>query len=207
MRTACEQAAAWHREDEDAPAVSINLSQQEFMRDDLVDLVTQSLQDSGLPPGQLEIELTEGMLMRNRQADMILEELNNVGVGIVLDDFGQGHSSIANLTNRPIKAIKIDREFIEGVKEPGEKQALCAAMIAMSRELGITVIAEGVENQLQVQFLRERGCDAVQGFLYTEPLPVERVAGFLEACGQVLDETSVVDLNTVRQQIFVKTAG
>jgi len=207
MRTACSQAAAWHKEDPEAPVVSVNLSQQEFMRNDLVELVQQSLDLSGLDPSQLELELTESMLMRNRQADAMLKALSTKGVGIVLDDFGQGHSSIAHLTSRPIKAIKIDRAFIDGVNEPGEQQAMCAAMIAMSRELGITVIAEGVENQLQVEFLKERGCDAVQGFLYTEPLPVDAVPSFLEACRQVLDETSVIDLNTVRHQIAVKTAG
>jgi EAL domain-containing protein (putative c-di-GMP-specific phosphodiesterase class I) len=207
VRTACEQAAAWYREDGDAPAVSINLSQQEFTRNDLVDLIDQSVTASGLPPSQLEVELTEGMLIRNRQSHAMLRALSKIGVGIVLDDFGQGHSSIAHLTSLPIKAIKIDRSFIDGVMEPGEKQSICSAMIAMARELGILVIAEGVENELQVEFLRERGCDAVQGFLYTEPLPVDRVAGFLDACEQVLDETSIVDLQTIRQQIAVKTGS
>jgi len=207
LRTACEQAAAWYKEDEDAPAVSINLSQQEFTRSDLVELIEQALVASGLPASQLELELTEGMLMRNRQAHAMLRDLSKIGVGVVLDDFGQGHSSIAHLTSLPIKAIKIDRSFIEGVKEPGEKQAICSAMIAMSRELGISVIAEGVESQQQVEFLRERGCDAVQGFLYTEPLPVDKVAAFLEACEQVLDETTVIDLTTARHAIRVKTAS
>ncbi len=207
VRTACEQAAAWYREDSDAPAVSINLSQQEFTRNDLVDLIDQSVKVTGLPPSQLEVELTEGMLMRNRQSHAMLRALSKIGVGIVLDDFGQGHSSIANLTSLPIKAIKIDRTFIDGVMEPGEKQSICSAMIAMARELGILVIAEGVENELQVEFLRDRGCDAVQGFLYTEPLPVDRVAQFLEACEQVLEETAVVDLHTIRQKISLKTAG
>lgn len=207
LRTACEQAAAWYKEDNDAPAVSINLSQQEFTRSDLVELIDRALTESGLPPSQLELELTEGMLMRNRQAHAMLRDLSKIGVGIVLDDFGQGHSSIAHLTSLPIKAIKIDRAFIDGVKEPGEKQAICSAMIAMSRELGISVIAEGVESQQQVDFLRERGCDAVQGFLYTEPLPIGKVAAFLEACEQVLDETTVIDLTTARHEIRVKTAS
>ena len=207
LLTACAQAAAWLEEDEDAPPVSINLSQQEFARGDLVELIDTALKETGLPPGQLELELTEGMLIRNRQAQAMLHDLNKIGVGIVLDDFGQGHSSIAHLTDLPIKAIKIDREFINGVKKAGPKQAVCSAMIAMSRELGISVIAEGVETQVQVQFLRERGCDAVQGFLYTEPLPVDKVPAFLEACEQVLDETSIIDLDTARRTIALKTAS
>lgn len=205
IRTACEQAAAWHGKDRHAPAVSINLSQQEFTRSDLVDLVARTLTESGLPPSQLELELTEGMLMRNRQSYAMLTELSRIGVGIVLDDFGQGHSSIATLTSLPIKAIKIDRSFVDGIREPGEKQVICSAMIAMSRELGISVIAEGVESQAQVEFLRERGCDAVQGFLYTKPLAVDKVPAFLEACAQVLDETTVIDLSTARYEIAAKT--
>ena len=207
LQTACAQAAAWREVDSDAPPVSVNLSQQEFARSDLATLVAGALDSSGLPPSQLELEITESMLMRNRQSQAILKALSELGVGIVLDDFGQGHSSIASLTRLPIKAIKIDRAFIDGVKEPGEKQAICAAMIAMSRELGLSVIAEGVESQQQVEFLRQRGCNAVQGFLYTEPLAAEKIPEFLAACGQVLDETSVIDLHTVRHKIISKTAG
>jgi len=207
LRTACEQAAAWRELDADAPPVAVNLSQQEFARTDLPQMVERALSTNGLPPSQLELEITESMLIRNRQSRATIRALSSIGVGIVLDDFGQGHSSIANLTSLPIKAIKIDRTFIEGVKEPGENQAICSAMIAMSRELGLPVIAEGVESQLQVEFLRERGCDAVQGFLYSEPLPVAKVPAFLEACRQVLDETSVVDLTTARHEIDRKTVG
>ncbi|MGI9204014.1 MAG: EAL domain-containing protein [Woeseiaceae bacterium] len=206
IKTACEQTVSWHKKSPDLPAVSINLSQQEFTRSDLADIIRETLEDTGLLPEMLELELTEGMLMRNRQAEAILTELSGIGVGIVLDDFGQGHSSIAHLTSLPIKAIKIDRAFIDGVREPGEKQSICAAMIAMSRELGIGVIAEGVESEMQVQFLKERGCDAVQGFLYTEPLPADDVPDFLVACREVAEEASVIDLHTVRQKISIKTA-
>ena len=169
--------------------------------------VDAAIAASGLDPANLELEVTEGMLMRNRQADAVINGLSGLGVGIVLDDFGQGHSSIAHLTTLPIKAIKIDRSFINGVREPGEKQAICSAMIAMSRELGISVIAEGVESEIQVEFLKERGCDAVQGFLYTEPLPADKVPAFLVACKEVADESVVIDLHTVRKKIAVKTAS
>ena len=145
--------------------------------------------------------------MRNRQADATVDALSRLGVGIVLDDFGQGHSSVAHLTNLPIKAIKIDRAFVDGVREPGKQQSICAAMIAMSRELGISVIAEGVESELQVEFLRERGCDAVQGFLFTEPLPPGQVPDFLTACEEVADESVVVDLDTVRKKMGLDSAS
>lgn len=207
VRTACQQAQSWAEAGEDLPSVSINLSQQEFTRSDLAELVRTALEESRLPPEKLELELTEGMLMRNRQAESVLQDLDALGVGIVLDDFGQGHSSIAHLTSMPIKAIKIDRAFIDGVREPGDQQSICAAMIAMSRELGISVIAEGVESEMQVQFLKERGCDAVQGFLYSEPLPAEDVPAFLQTCREVADDTKVIDLHTVRQKIAVKSVS
>ena len=207
LKTACQQASDWKVAKLEMPAVSINLSQQEFMRDDLATLVRNALNAAGLPAPMLEIELTERMLMHDRQADTVINALHDIGVGIVLDDFGQGRSSIAHLTSIPVKAIKIDRAFIDGVREPGEKQSICSAMIAMCRELGIQVIAEGVENELQVQFLREKGCDAVQGFLYTEPLPADKVPAFLKACREVADESKVVDLNTVRHKISTKTSA
>jgi diguanylate cyclase (GGDEF)-like protein len=207
LSTACQQASAWRQDRADMPVVSINLSKQEFSRENLAELVQKALLENELPAELLELELTEAMLMRMRQAETKVQELNALGVGIVLDDFGQGQSSIAHLTSMRIKAIKIDRAFIEGAREPGEKQSICAAMIAMSRELGITVIAEGVENELQVQFLKERGCDAVQGFLYTEPLPAVDVPVFIDACREVAEESKVIDLDTVRIKMTTKTAS
>ena len=201
IRSTCRQAQAWNLEYGDVPPVSVNLSQQEFARTDLPLLVGNALEDTGLPADKLELELTEAMLMRSRQANAQIDALHELGVGIVLDDFGQGHSSVARLTELPIKAIKIDRAFTEDILEPGKQQAICAAMIAMSRELGFSVVAEGVESELQVQFLKERGCDAVQGFLFTEPLPPDRVPEFLDTCREVAAETQVVDLTTVRQKI------
>ena len=207
LRSACEHAQSWQPEGKDAPSVSINLSQQEFARDDLVELISQSLNATGLPANRLELELTEGMLMRNRRAEALVKDLHDMGVGIVLDDFGQGHSSIANLTSLPIKAIKIDRAFVDGAREPGDQQAICSAIIAMSRELDITVIAEGVECQSQVDFFRDRGCDAVQGFLFSEPLAAEKVPAFLAACTQAVDKTGRLDLGTVCKEVRIKAAS
>ena len=207
LTTACQQASVWWQDRADMPAVSINLSQQEFSRKDLAELVRIALLESELPAELLELELTESMLMRMRHAEAVVQDLGALGVGIVLDDFGQGHSSIAHLTSMRIKAIKIDRAFIDGVREPGEKQSICSAIIAMSHELGITVIAEGVENELQVQFLKERGCDAVQGFLYTQPLPAADVPAFIDACREVADETNIIDIDSVRVKIASKTAS
>ncbi len=204
LNTTCRQARQWLDDLGELPCVSVNLSQQEFSRDDLSQLVERALLGTKLPADKLEIEITEAMLMRTRQADATLAALHKVGVGIVVDDFGQGHSSISHLTQLPIKAIKIDRAFIEGVREPGPQQAICSAMIAMSRELGFSVIAEGVESELQVEFLRERGCDAVQGFLFTEPLPPDQVPTFIDTCRAISKEDKVIDLGTLRKKIATR---
>jgi len=207
LRSACKQAQAWSAEYGEMPPVSVNLSQQEFSRDDLPALISKVLEDTGLPPEKLELELTESMLMRNRQADETIRALDELGLGVVLDDFGQGHSSIVHLIELPIKALKIDRAFVEHTREPGKQQAICAAVIAMSKELGISVIAEGVESELQVEFLKERGCDAVQGFLFTEPLQPEAVPKFITACSEIAAESQVIDLSTVRQQIASRSSS
>ena len=207
LATTCTQAKLWREDVDGVPPVSVNLSQQEFTRGNLADLVAATLERNELHPSCLELEVTESMLMRYRQSESVIRKLDEIGVGIVIDDFGQGHSSVAHLSNLPIKAIKIDREFINGVRENREKQAICSAMIAMSRELGLSVIAEGVECELQAEFLRKRGCDAVQGFLYTEPLPAASVPAFLKACRTVANKSTIVDLSAFRQQISIETAS
>ena len=182
VRTACEEACSWP-----SPAnrlfVSVNLSQQEFARDDLVDTVAHALDVAGLAPRRLALEITETTLLRDRQSDVKLTRLHELGVGVVIDDFGQGHSSLAHLARLPVQGIKIDREFVHGSSTDSAKRALCAAVIAMCRELNIRVVAEGVETDAALSFLREKGCDAVQGFYFSEPLPSTEIAEFLAEKG------------------------
>ena len=201
VETACAQAASWLADDVEVPAVSVNLSRREFMRFDLTDTIERAITKAGIETELLEVEITEDMLLRSRKSEAVVSALHALGVGIVLDDFGRGHSSIAHLIGLPIKAIKIDRSFVEDAPKPGQSQTICAAIIAMARELEITVVAEGVESGLQLDFLRERGCDAVQGFFYTEPLPAESVPDFISSCKVVADETGIIDIDTVRKRM------
>ena len=201
VETACAQAASWLADDVEVPAVSVNLSRREFMRFDLTDTIERAITKAGIETELLEVEITEDMLLRSRKSEAVVSALHALGVGIVLDDFGRGHSSIAHLIGLPIKAIKIDRSFVEDAPKPGQSQTICAAIIAMARELEITVVAEGVESGLQLEFLRERGCDAVQGFFYTEPLPAESVPDFISSCKVVADETGIIDIDTVRKRM------
>ncbi len=207
LHAACAHAAYWAETWEIMPPVSVNLSEQEFCREDLPRVVYGALEASGLAAAQLELELTEPMLMRDRQAAVMLQKLKALGVGIVIDDFGVGHSSLGRLIQYPIKAIKIDRSFVEQCQADTAQRSVCSAIIAMSRELGLAVIAEGVETVEQIDFLRERGCHALQGFFFAEPLRVEDVPPFLAAHLGRTPDGDVVDLATIRSRFALRHTG
>lgn len=198
LEAACAQAAHWRREIEDLPPVSINLSEAEFTRDGLGALVLNALEASGLPPESLELEIQEATLMRTANAHGILRDLEQIGVGLVVDDFGVGYSSLARLTELPVKAIKIDRSFVDRSEQGDSERSVCSAIIALATSLGLTVIAEGVENAEQIDFLREQGCHALQGFFFTEPLTADLVPGFLDQHLQAVPDGTIVDLDTIR---------
>jgi diguanylate cyclase (GGDEF)-like protein len=207
LHAACAHAAYWAETWETMPPVSVNLSEQEFCREDLPRVVHGALEASGLTAGQLELELTEPMLMRDRQAAVMLQKLRAIGVGIVIDDFGVGHSSLGRLIQYPVKAIKIDRSFVEQCQADTAQRSVCSAIIAMSRELGLAVIAEGVETVEQIDFLRERGCHALQGFFFSEPLRVEDVPAFLAAHLGRTPDGQVIDLATIRSRFALRHTG
>ncbi len=207
LHAACAHAAYWAETWETMPPVSVNLSEQEFCREDLPRVVHGALEASGLAAEQLELELTEPMLMRDRQAAVMLQKLKALGVGIVIDDFGVGHSSLGRLIQYPVKAIKIDRSFVEQCQADTAQRSVCSAIIAMSRELGLAVIAEGVETVEQIDFLRERGCHALQGFFFSEPLRVEDVPAFLAAHLGRTPDGHVIDLATIRSRFALRHTG
>ncbi len=207
LHAACAHAAYWAETWETMPPVSVNLSEQEFCREGLPRVVHGALEASGLAPAQLELELTEAMLMREKQAAVVLQKLKALGVGIVIDDFGVGHSSLGRLIQYPVKAIKIDRSFVEQCQADTAERSVCSAIIAMSRELGLAVIAEGVETVEQIDFLRERGCHALQGFFFAEPLRVEDVPAFLAAHLGRTPDGDVIDLATIRSRFALRHTG
>lgn len=207
LNAACAHAGYWSQTWAAMPPVSVNLSEQEFSDAGLVHVVRSALDAAGLAPDQLELEVTETALLRERQAPVILQKLKALGVGIVIDDFGVGHSSLARLIQLPLKAIKIDRSFVEQCQADTAERSVCSAIIAMSRELGLTVIAEGVENIAQINFLRARGCNALQGFFFAEPLRAEDVPAFLAAHLGVTPEGEVIDLATIRSRFALRNSG
>ncbi len=178
LREACAQATRFPSGPEGAWFVAVNLSARQFHRGGLVKTVEAALASSGLAPGRLELEITESVAMGDLQeAVTTLRHLRAMGVRVVLDDFGTGHSSLAYLKSIPLDAIKIDRTFVAAVPGTGADTSLVMAILEMARGLGLKVIAEGVEREEQVAFLIANGCRQAQGFLFGPPVPVARLTG------------------------------
>ncbi len=173
LLTACKQNKKWQDMGIPAFSVAINLSSNQFASDKLPDLVQSVLCDTGLKPEYIELEITETMTMDVEHAIPTLKKLNELGVKISIDDFGTGYSSMSYLTKFPIDRLKIDRSFIWNIEKNVSDSNIVITIIRMAHNLGLKVIAEGVENEKQLQFLHEHGCDEVQGFFFSEPLPVE----------------------------------
>jgi diguanylate cyclase (GGDEF)-like protein/PAS domain S-box-containing protein len=170
LREACREAASWPKK----LRIAINLSPLQFRRGDLPGLVHSVLFESGLAPGRLELEITEGVLMQDASRSlMILRRLKSMGVMIAMDDFGTGYSSMSYLQSFPFDKIKIDQSFIRQVKTHPQSAAIVRAVIGLGRNLGMRVIAEGVETTEQLAFLSGGHCDEVQGYLIGRPMPIE----------------------------------
>jgi len=153
--------------------VAVNCSPRQFAGDGIVDVVRSALAASGLRPDRLEIEITESMLIKEDQSVVRqLNELRAMGCGISLDDFGTGYSSLSYLARYPIDKIKIDRAFIASVADRRRTQAVVRAIVDLATAFGMETIAEGVEDEEQLQILRRLGCVEVQGYLFARPKPI-----------------------------------
>ncbi|MGQ0545173.1 MAG: putative bifunctional diguanylate cyclase/phosphodiesterase, partial [Betaproteobacteria bacterium] len=187
LREACRQARAWLDQGLRPGVVSVNLSARQFRQQDLVRVVSRVLEETRLEPAHLEMELTESMVMHNVDAAIAtLQGLKSLGVRLSVDDFGTGYSSLSYLKDLPIDALKIDRSFVRDIgagSEEGEG-VLAQAIISLGHNLHLKVVAEGVETDAQVRFLKRHGCDEVQGFLYGEPIAPEAHARLLESAGR-----------------------
>ncbi len=171
---ACRQAAQWAATEHVALRMAVNLSPRQFQQSDLVELVGAALAASGLPAGQLELELTETAIIADPAgAAATLRAISALGVSIALDDFGTGYSSLALLRELPIDRLKIDRSFVANLSEDTDCAAIARAVIELAASLGLGVVAEGVETVEQLAFLRACGCPEIQGYLFGRPLPAE----------------------------------
>lgn len=174
--TACAQLAAWRRLGHRELSLAVNLSPRQMHEAGFAPLLARLLDQHGLPPGLLELEITEShLLQKPEEVRRMLAAFSQIGVRVSLDDFGTGFSSLNHLRTFPGASLKIDRSFIQGIEESGSDAAIVRSLIAMAHSLDLKVIAEGVESPAQLRVLAEYGCDYVQGFLLGEPVPAEEV--------------------------------
>jgi EAL domain-containing protein (putative c-di-GMP-specific phosphodiesterase class I) len=185
VRTACRQASVWRAAGLDALTVSVNVSARQFEEKRLVERIAGALRDTGLPPSSLELEVTESLLMRDlHQAVERMRELKEMGVSLSIDDFGTGYSSLSALKSFPISTLKIDKSFVRDIAVSADDQAIALAVISLGHRLQLRVIAEGVETVEQRDFLRANDCDEMQGYLFSPPVPAERITEMLRAQAQ-----------------------
>ncbi len=181
LKQACRDTLAWHRAGYPHLSVAVNLSARQFQEVNLVPMVSSVLRQSGLPTRALELELTESVAMKDVQTtERVLKQLSGMGVAISLDDFGTGYSSLAYLRRLPIDALKIDKSFVDDIPRDPDANAVAATIISMAHSLNLAVIAEGVETPEQLHYLSGQGCDQIQGYLFSPPLPAGDFQRLLE---------------------------
>ncbi len=181
LTTACRQAAAWRDAGLAGLAVAVNVSGVQFMRQELPELVEEALREAHLAPTALEIEVTQAALMRVEHSVVRqLPALKELGVAIAMDGFETGYSSLGYLRRFPIDKLKIDRSFVAGVTTEAGDAAICSAILAIAKSMGLTVTAEGVEEPAQLEFLRERGCRLIQGNLVSPAVPASAIPALVQ---------------------------
>ncbi|MDE2210525.1 MAG: EAL domain-containing protein [Betaproteobacteria bacterium] len=180
LRVACEQAKAWQDAGIPPIRVAVNVSAHQFKAHDLVASIARILKETGLESRYLELELTESAIMENAEEGVaMLATLKELGVTLSIDDFGTGYSSMSYIKRFAIDCLKLDRSFVRGVPGNEDDVAIVLAILQLGHSLGLRLTAEGVETEEQLDFLRTRGCDEYQGYLYSRPLPADRMGALL----------------------------
>ena len=182
LQTACAQNMAWQAAGFPPMRVAVNVSNVFFKQRKVVETMSQVLNDTGMAPHYLEIELMQSALMQNQEETIReLRQLKAMGVRVAIDDFGSGYSSLACLKCFPLDALKIDRSFVKDISTDRDSATITAAIITMAHSLQLNVVAEGVETEQQLTFLRAQGCDEMQGYLFSQPIPSSDIMQFLPA--------------------------
>ncbi len=195
MRTACRQMRAWLDAGADLETMAVNLSPREFLRADMLSRLAEVLEETGLPSRYLEIEITEGALMeQGREADRRLAVLKALGVRLAIDDFGTGYSSLAYLRRLPIDKLKIDQSFVREMPDDATSVEITGTIVSLARTLGLEVLAEGVETTAQLEVLIGLGCDTVQGYLFSRPLPAAEIPPYLERARAAMTDRDAVEI-------------
>ncbi|QGZ43129.1 EAL domain-containing protein [Pseudoduganella flava] len=181
LATACAQQKAWREAGLPPLTVSVNLSARQFQRQDLVELVARLVRETGCDPRYLALEITETDVMENPQAAVaIFRQLNEMGVQLAIDDFGTGYSSLSYLKRFPIDSLKIDRSFVHDITHDIDDATIVHSVIALAHSMHLKVVAEGVEDARQLQFLREHGCDQMQGYYVSKPVPASAIEAMMQ---------------------------
>jgi EAL domain-containing protein (putative c-di-GMP-specific phosphodiesterase class I) len=182
LAQSCRQVKAWDEAGHAPLRFAVNVSAHQFRAPGFVEAVDRALRGSEIDPARFDLELTEGVLVENREeATTILRRLKALGVQIAVDDFGTGYSSLSYLSRLPIDCLKIDRSFVNRVHEHGHDAAIAQAVISLGNSLGLRVVAEGVETAEQLEFLRTHGCAQGQGYLFSPAVRPEEMAQLLAA--------------------------
>ncbi|MFN3311794.1 MAG: putative bifunctional diguanylate cyclase/phosphodiesterase, partial [Thermomonas sp.] len=169
LRQACRQMIEWRAAGLAIPKISVNLSVKQIERIDIVALVRTVLAETGLDPAALELEITESMIMNIGDMRSILDRLHGLGVHLAIDDFGTGYSSLSYLGKLPVNTLKIDRAFVVGIgKGSGDAETIIRSIMSLAKSLGLTTVAEGVEQSPQLDLLRQFGCDEIQGYYFSQ---------------------------------------
>jgi EAL domain-containing protein (putative c-di-GMP-specific phosphodiesterase class I) len=186
LQTACRQLHTWQERYGDLMrwVMCINLSAKQFITNDLVERIVQVLNDTGLDPRCLKVEVTESLIMQDMEfARSVLHQLKNLGLQLALDDFGTGYSSLSYLQSFPIDTLKIDQSFVGRMDGNGDNSAIVATIISLAHNLGLDVVAEGVETAEQLQLLESLGCEYAQGFYFGVPMKAEAIESMLAGLG------------------------
>lgn len=197
LRQACAEATRWMKAGHDCK-VAVNVSPLQFEETDFAEKVLSSLREAGLPPGRLELEITETMAVADTdRVSEIMRPLRAMGVRLAIDDFGAGHSNLVTLTKLPFDVFKIDQQFVSALHSDKQAPAVVEMILAMADTMGLETVAEGVETPSQSDFLRRRGCTLAQGYLYSKPIPPDEFIEFLanwRPFGEVLDDDMLLKL-------------
>jgi predicted signal transduction protein with EAL and GGDEF domain len=197
LRRACAQARAWRDAGLRPIRIAVNLSGRNFANDRLIDTVRDALEEAALPAESLELEITEGLALRDSDgAFALLARLRDLGVHVAIDDFGTGYSALGRLHRFPVDRLKIDRSFVSGIASAEGNAPLVSAFLGIARGLRLGVIAEGVETVEQATFLHRHGCEEAQGFLFSRPVEPDEVVRLLTSTSLGLDLATVRDSST-----------
>ncbi|MEL7450519.1 MAG: EAL domain-containing protein [Pseudomonadota bacterium] len=177
VKDVCRQLGQWNDDGASVPVIALNISGEEFRHGNPVQHLKEACDQAGVSPHQVEVEITESVLLHDIEAvRRCLQELRELGFSIAVDDFGVGYSSLAYLQTFPLSTLKIDRAFVREIQSPDDEAAICSAIVALGKSLKLKVVAEGIETDAQHRCLASKGCDLLQGFLFSKPLPAEQFA-------------------------------